>query len=360
MKNSNKTHKLLFIFPAVGLFQDEGVAGVRKALIDLSKYLTKRGHEIQLLVPTGSESSTLNLIQIPGSLQEFLYNDNKSMYPIFPDSFLGNALYYALQHQKEYDFIINLSNDWLPYYLTPFFETPLMHRMNMSNENEVVSDIIVKTAKAFPKRVGVLCKTQGEDVGLYNESFILTHGINVDIYPFHDGTAATNNIAVIARVSPEKGIEDAAAIAFQTGNKLLIFGYLQNQEYFDNIKNKYPNTVEYRGFLKHEELVAQLATCKSVLCTHKWVDALPAVSLQAMACGIPVISYALGGTIEAVKDGKTGFLIEPNNIELAIKALNNIDTIRRQDCRQHIIENYSIARLGELYEEWFEVINNVR
>ncbi len=43
------------------------------------------------------------------------------------------------------------------------------------------------------------------------------------------------------------------------------------------------------------------------------VDALPTVLLEAMACGLPVVSTALSGIPEIVADGETGYLVPPGD-----------------------------------------------
>ena len=44
-------------------------------------------------------------------------------------------------------------------------------------------------------------------------------------------------------------------------------------------------------------------------------EGVPQAILQAMACGLPVISTTIGGIAEAVQDGITGVLIEPHSVE---------------------------------------------
>ena len=48
------------------------------------------------------------------------------------------------------------------------------------------------------------------------------------------------------------------------------------------------------------------------------------VAIEALACGVPVISYARGGPTEIVRDGQTGFLVQPDSIEGLIAAINRL------------------------------------
>lgn len=53
-------------------------------------------------------------------------------------------------------------------------------------------------------------------------------------------------------------------------------------------------------------------------------EGVPQAILQAMACGLPVISTTVGGIAEAVQDGITGMLIDPHSAEKLRAALQTL------------------------------------
>ncbi|XWK91463.1 MAG: glycosyltransferase [Phormidium sp.] len=48
----------------------------------------------------------------------------------------------------------------------------------------------------------------------------------------------------------------------------------------------------------------------------------------------PIISYNRGGSGEIVQHEKTGFLVEPDNVDELVKAIAQIERIDRNTCRQ--------------------------
>jgi len=77
-------------------------------------------------------------------------------------------------------------------------------------------------------------------------------------------------------------------------------------------------TVQFRGALPVEQVAAAMRTASlvvlpCVVAADGNVDALPTVLLEAMACGLPVVSTALSGIPEIVADGETGYLVPPGD-----------------------------------------------
>jgi UDP-glucose:tetrahydrobiopterin glucosyltransferase len=55
-----------------------------------------------------------------------------------------------------------------------------------------------------------------------------------------------------------------------------------------------------------------------------------------------------------VLDSKTGWLVEPDNLDELIVAIRRIDQIDRHQCRQRAETEYSLPAFGDRLEQWFQ------
>jgi glycosyltransferase involved in cell wall biosynthesis len=89
-------------------------------------------------------------------------------------------------------------------------------------------------------------------------------------------------------------------------------------------------------------------------------DAFPSSLVEAMACGLPVITTPVGAIKSIVVDGETGVLIQPSNFEQLFQALHVMLTDRAAAARlggaasQAVQRHYSAEIIIEKYEELFQ------
>ncbi|EAW34658.1 glycosyltransferase family 4 protein [Lyngbya sp. PCC 8106] len=357
---SSNLLKLLLISTPVGPLGSGIGGGVELTLLNIAKTLQQRGHKITVLAPEGSVVESINVIEISGNLQIMAQSQDRDT-PIIlpPDSVLENMWDYARKMQNNYDLIINFAYDWLPLYLTPFFKIKILHWISMGSFSDALDLIVQKTIEQFPNTIGFYTKTQAETFNIIPQNFTcLQSGISLEQYQFC--ATPKHQLAWLGRIAPEKALEDAVLAAKITGIPLKIMGKMQDESYWQKINQDYPDApIEYLGFLSTNELQKHLRECQALLMTPRWVEAFGNVAIEALACGVPVIAYRRGGTAEIVREGETGWLVEPDSVEGLVEAIKKLDKIDRLWCRKQAETEYSLEAWGHRVEKWlFEVIQS--
>ncbi|MDF5738831.1 MAG: glycosyltransferase family 4 protein [Nostoc sp. S13] len=350
-------HKLLFMSTPMGALGSGLGGGVELTLSNIATEMLRRGHKLEIVAPQGSISNSLPIREIPGELIQIPAQNQSRSDPIFlhKNSVLANMWDYARQVQADYDLIVNFAYDWLPLYLTPFFNCAIAHLISMGSLTDAMDQIIEQVAINFPNTIGVHSQTQAATFTFAQRCICLLNGLDLSIYQFCP--KPTQSLAWVGRISPEKGLEDAVAAAEITGITLKIFGLKQDVSYWEKICQEYPDApIKYVGFLPTVDLQKELGQCQAVLVTPRWIEAFGNVAIEALACGVPLIAYRRGGLTEIVQSGKTGFLVEPDNIQGLVEGIKHLDEIDRQACRQQAETLYSLEAMGDRTEEWFQKI----
>ncbi|RMF27525.1 MAG: glycosyltransferase [Cyanobacteria bacterium J083] len=344
---------LLFVSTSVGALGSGEGGGVELTVLNLVQEMQRRGHQINTIAPAGSVLKNASVIGIEGNIQTPVQTQTRDAPICFPgNSVLANMWEYARRLQHKYDLIVNFCFDWLPFYLTNFFDRPLAHFISMGSMTDALDEIMEQTAAAYPKNIGVYTKAQANTFSFAEKCRILGSAIDLSLYEFNP--QPENFLCWLGRIAPEKALEDAVEAAQISQIPLHIFGKIQDIDYWQKIQADFPHApLEYRGFLPTRELQKEIGQSRALLMTPRWIEAFGNVAIEALACGVPVIAYNRGGPGEIVQDGKTGFLVEPDSVSGLVAAINNLDKIDRYYCRQQAEITYSLEAWGDRFEAWF-------
>lgn len=356
-----KPLRILFISTPVGPLGSGLGGGVELTVINLTQVLSERGHQIDIAAPADSSLSIAGfagkLIQVGGEWQPTAQAQDRSA-PVTVGSALANAWTYAREHEADYDLLVNFAYDWLPFYLTPFMKTPVAHFVSMGSLNDALDSVIAQTAIQFPVTLGAYTRSQIQTFPTPESNWQIL-GSAIDIHQYDYCDRPDDSLAWIGRISPEKGLEDAIAAAITAHQPLKIFGKLEDVDYWQRLQPQIDQadvSIEYGGFLPTAALQAALGCCRALLVTPKWTEAFGIVSIEAIACGVPVIAYSRGGPAEIVRDGQTGWLVSPDNVMALVDAITKIDRIDRAQCRHQSERLYDLPAWGNRFERWFDQI----
>lgn len=348
--------KLLLISTPVGAIGSGLGGGVELTLHTIGRALSQRGHAIRVVAPAGSVLADLDITSIPGVLQPTAQTQGRQSAITMPaNAVLANLWEYARRVQHEYDLLLNFAYDWLPFYLTPFFDRPVAHLVSMGSLSDAMDQVIEQTLRRFPETIGVHSRAQADTFPFGDRCHCLENGLDLSLYEFR--SEPMNYLAWVGRIAPEKGIEDAIAAAEQTGIPLKIWGAMPDPAYWQTVCAQHPKgNFSYEGFRPTAELQQGLGYCRGLLMTPKWIEAFGNVAIEALACGVPVIAYRRGGPAEIVEHGKTGWLVEPDQVAGLVEAITQLDQIDRRTCRRQAEARFSMQAMGNRVEAWLNQI----
>ena len=111
-------------------------------------------------------------------------------------------------------------------------------------------------------------------------------------------------------------------IKFLIGGDGVLFGEIVEELKVKGIYNR----VKLVGTIPHNEVPNYLNEMK-LLILPSYIEGLPGIVQEAMACGTPVLATPVGGVPDLIKDGMSGFILENNSPECiaknVIRALEN-------------------------------------
>lgn len=210
---------------------------------------------------------------------------------------------------------------------------------------------------------------------------VIYHGIKVSEFPF--SASGGRHIGFIGRLVPQKGAHEAIAASLELKIPLEIgtSPFYYKSDYFKKeIKpHLQGKLISLSGYLGGKRRLEWLKTAKAVLFPIRWDEPFGLVMIEGMACGTPVIAYNRGSVSEIVRDGVTGFIIEPEEGEHRtqssmtkikkgdwiikkrgvlglVEAMKRIGEIDREKCRRHVEENFSLERMVSEHEKLYQKI----
>ena len=352
--------RIVLISTPIGFLSSGMGGGVELTLNSLVKGLLSLGHEVDVIAPKNSKLHENNkkakIYFVDGEEQISWQHQDFYSPALIPDnSLLTGMIEMGIDLGRKADIVLNFSYDWLPIWMTQYSETPIAHLISMGSESSVIQNLISKIYSKYPYNFAFHSKIQASDYPFIENPIIRGNGFDLDNYTFRD--FKDGPLGWVGRVAPEKGLEDAAYIANELGEKLNIWGIVQDKSYAEKVEKLFSTCVlDWKGFLETEKLQKELGECRALLNTPKWNEAYGNVVVEALACGVPVIAYKKGGPSEIIQHGETGFLVEANDKDSMLYYLKSVNKINRKNCRAWVENNASINIFAGKVVKWLNKV----
>jgi glycosyltransferase involved in cell wall biosynthesis len=174
--------------------------------------------------------------------------------------------------------------------------------------------------------------------------------------PFRFNRHPGRYLAFLGRISPEKRVDRAIAIATACGCPIRIAAKVDplDANYFaTEIKPLLDNPlVEFVGEIGDHEKSEFLGNARALLFPIDWPEPFGLVMIEALACGTPVVAFRGGSVAEIIDDGVTGFVVD--DLEEAIDATVRIDRLDRRSCRRSFEQRFSVSEMATRYVTLYE------
>ncbi|GLQ54099.1 glycosyltransferase family 4 protein [Devosia nitrariae] len=182
------------------------------------------------------------------------------------------------------------------------------------------------------------------------------HGLPKDLLPF-SAEPGEGYLAFLGRISPEKRPDRAIEIAARSGMKLKIAAKVDkvDQDYWNEtiapMIARHPN-VEYIGEIDDSQKGQFLGNALALVFPIDWPEPFGLASIEAMACGTPVIAFDCGSVPEVVDHGVSGLIV--SSLDEAVAAVGHVGSLDRRLVRATFETRFSVERMARDYVAIYE------
>ncbi|MCV3273773.1 glycosyltransferase [Roseobacter sinensis] len=183
-----------------------------------------------------------------------------------------------------------------------------------------------KTARAaFVATISHYARSQlmfFSDPAHWHKIRIIHCGVAPDLYGQPPQPARSDDdirLVFVGRLAPVKGIrvlfEAMQRLAPEMPRlRLILVGDGPDREGLEEAAKPLGDRVEFTGYMSQTE-VAETLQSADICVLPSFAEGVPVVLMEALASGRPVIATQVAGVGELVRDGETGFMVPPGDVE---------------------------------------------
>ena len=337
--------KIAQIAPIVERVPPLKYGGTERVVYEVTEQLIKMGHEVTLFASGNSITSAKLSSIYPRSLREARIDD---LYGPNALSMLNIGSAYQMQDQFD---IIHDHNGTISLPTANISRTPVVMTYHGAFNPE-----IIKSYQTLKKPwIVSISKAQVHGISGMNVIGNVYNGLSMEEYPFSD--SHEGYLLFVGRISLEKGVHYAIQTAIHLNLRLIIAAKLDGVDmpYFNQyVGPRLSEDIRWVGEVNEKERNELMSKAMCFLHPVTWKEPFGLTLIESMACGCPVVAFKKGSIPEIIKSGKTGFVV--SDIHGMIEAVKKIDSIKREDCRKHALDNFNAKIMAERYVKIYEKI----
>ncbi len=320
------------------------VGGSEQVLTQMDAALVRAGHRSIVIACEGSQTAG-ELVATPkwdGELTDSIRRWGQARHRI--------AIEQVLRRTKV-DIIHMHSLDWHAYLPEP--GVPLLATLHLPPQWYPESALRLRRPLTYVNCVShsqrAVCQTS------HMPLFVVENGVPIE--RLQSRARKRQYALALGRICPEKGLHFALEAAKRVQMPMLlageVFRYEAHVKYFEN--EIQPRLDTHRKFLGPIGLVRKrrlLTGARCLLVPSSVAETSSLVSMEALACGTPVIAFASGALPEVVEHGRTGFIVK--DVDEMTDALRRIGEIDPRECRRVATERFTSDRMTRDYMSLYE------
>ena len=270
-----------------------------------------------------------------------------------PHAVIMRMLDHVYRRREEFDLIHNHAEFFMYPLMLDGSPVPILTTLHRPLDEEAAASARAFTGMNFCA-ISEDHKRRIEEKGVKTAGFVY-NGIDAGKYEFND--SPDSYFLYLSRLNEEKGIMDAIKAANLAKKKLVVAGNLVGgaewQYFFNEVQPLLSaSNIKFVGEVDFVEKNRLIKGAQALLFPINRDEPFGLIMIEAMACGTPVIAFNRGSVPEVVADGETGYVVE--NVEEMVKAMKKVNKLKRVDCRNRVLENFTLKKMVDKYEEIYE------
>lgn len=202
-----------------------------------------------------------------------------------------------------------------------------------------------------------------------NNATVLYSAVDTSVFMYQRRYGFDNKIRIITpgRIDASKGTQAAVALVKKLIDndiqvEIKIIGMIEDKVYYQRIeafikKHDLGKYIMFFPMLDHHELADHYREADICFFPSRRTYGLSRVPLEAMACGSIVITYGNEGSDELIIDGRTGFIVTPEDGDEVVKIIKRL-TSEPEEVKQITNAARSIIEAEHTMNNYIKKIEN--